>query len=487
MHTHPAASHQAPFKDSFPPARYTDVDRQPCTAAKAGTTPQHLRSLSLQVARSRLNGAVLLTALLLISGCSKGLSKDQPVEGLYVRDDGKTLIVSGRDEETLRYRVLETGETGALWSENGEWVSGAGWAVKSPAAVRIRPAAGAQAATLTFTEQGRPQHAKRVALIERRADIPFAKGTLHAKLVLPSTPGPHALVVTVHGSEDSSAVTEYPYDKMFASRGLATLIFDKRGTGKSTGKYTQDFSALADDVNVAVAWAQKQDGIDPSRVALVGFSQGGWVAPLAAARNANIRAVAVSYGLLISPFDQALLQAKAPMQPPQFAEQDLAEVDALARAALPMLRARFRNGFAEFGSALDQSRGRPWRASLGNGLFKEISSYPVWALRLAGPFMDQETSWEHSGTNEMQQLNIPTFWQIAAQDQVAPPAATLQHLSALRAAGKPVTFKVYDGADHGLLTFSEKDGKRELLQHHPESLSDLTGWLAEALRRPLKN
>lgn len=454
----------------------------PRTAASHRLTPS--RPLAHDVSRSRTGacGRVLLAGLLLLGGCSKGLTESQPVEGLYVRDDGQTLIVSARDEETLRFRILETGASGALWPENGDWISGNGWAVKAPVEVRIRPAGGTVPASLTITERGRAQQARRLPLNERRADIPSAMGTLHAKLVTPATPGPHPLVVTVHGSEDSSAVREYPYDKMFARHGLATLIFDKRGTGKSSGKYTQDFSLLADDVNVAVAWARKQPGIDPSRVALAGFSQGGWVAPLAAARNPDIRAVAVSYGLLISPFDQALLQALAPLQAPRFGAQDQAEADALARAALPMLRSRFREGFAEFDRALDSSKGRPWRAALGDGLFKEISGYPVWALRLAGPIMDQQTSWEHSGVAEMRQLAIPTFWQIAGRDQVAPPESTVQHLAALRAAGKPVNYKVYEGADHGLLIFSEQDGRRDLLQHHPESLIDLVNWLAKTLK-----
>ena len=61
------------------------------------------------------------------------------------------------------------------------------------------------------------------------------------------------------------------------------FVYDKRGTGKSTGRFTVDFSELADDAIAAVAQARKLLPNVP--VGLMGESQGGWIAPLAAARS----------------------------------------------------------------------------------------------------------------------------------------------------------------------------------------------------------
>lgn len=437
----------------------------------------------------RLAATVLLLSML--AACGESIPPEQPVEGLYVRADGKTLVVSGRDNETLRYRILETGGTGALWRDERDgnaWTSGRGWAVKTPVAVRIEALVdatqSAKPGAVTFIENGQSLQAKRLPLVERYAHFAGGSGKLYAKLTLPPTPGPHPLVVIVHGSEDYSAVRVYCYDKLFARRGLATLTFDKRGTGKSEGKYSQDFSALADDVNAAVEWARAQQGVDPARIALAGYSQGGWIAPLAASRNPNVRAVLVGYGLMMSPFEEELTQALAPIVPPKFTAQDRAEAEELVRAAQPMMKSGFRSDFDTYGAVLDKYQGRPWMSALGEGFLREINNYPLWAVRVGGRFYDKQTSWEYDGQAAMRQLTIPTFWQIAELDEEAPPELTLKRLAALREAGKPVTVKVYPGTDHGLLTFVEKNGKRETLQYHPDALNDMAGWLAKVLEAP---
>jgi hypothetical protein len=66
-------------------------------------------------------------------------------------------------------------------------------------------------------------------------------------------------------------------------RGVAVLRFDERGVGGSTGTYagatTQDFAA---DVRAALAWLRTRPDVDPRRLALLGHSEGGLVAPMVA-------------------------------------------------------------------------------------------------------------------------------------------------------------------------------------------------------------
>ena len=102
----------------------------------------------------------------------------------------------------------------------------------------------------------------------------------------------------VHGSEAYSAVDHYSEPYMYAANGFATLAFDKRGTGESDGKYLQNFHVL-DDVVAAVRWLREQPGIDGNRIHLAGYSQGGWIAPLAALKDGNIRSVLVGYGVMV--------------------------------------------------------------------------------------------------------------------------------------------------------------------------------------------
>ena len=84
-----------------------------------------------------------------------------------------------------------------------------------------------------------------------------------------------------------------------ASNGIAVLRVDDRGTGGSTGRdtllnaTTLDF---ADDTRAQVAFLRARKDIDPNRIALVGHSEGGVIAPLVAASDPRIAAVVLLAG-----------------------------------------------------------------------------------------------------------------------------------------------------------------------------------------------
>jgi uncharacterized protein len=79
--------------------------------------------------------------------------------------------------------------------------------------------------------------------------------------------------------------------------GIAVLRVDDRGVGKSTGDKT-NFTIFdkADDVRTEVAWLRTQTGIDPNRVMLVGYSEGGMIAPMIAEKDPSIAAVIILDG-----------------------------------------------------------------------------------------------------------------------------------------------------------------------------------------------
>ena len=68
-----------------------------------------------------------------------------------------------------------------------------------------------------------------------------------------------------------------------ARGGLAVLTYDKRRAGYSP--VARDYARLADDALDALDVVARQPGVDPGRVGLLGFSEGGWVVPLAVERS----------------------------------------------------------------------------------------------------------------------------------------------------------------------------------------------------------
>jgi alpha-beta hydrolase superfamily lysophospholipase len=80
-------------------------------------------------------------------------------------------------------------------------------------------------------------------------------------------------------------------------RGIAVLRFDDRGTGESTGDHAAATSRdFARDVQTLVAWLRTQPDIDPDRIALVGHSEGGLIAPLVAADDPRLAGIALLAG-----------------------------------------------------------------------------------------------------------------------------------------------------------------------------------------------
>ena len=71
------------------------------------------------------------------------------------------------------------------------------------------------------------------------------------------------------------------------SRGYAVVRFDERGTGASTGNYIQSAttSSLADDIGSLITALTARSEVDARRLILLGHSEGGAIAWLAASRR----------------------------------------------------------------------------------------------------------------------------------------------------------------------------------------------------------
>ena len=82
-----------------------------------------------------------------------------------------------------------------------------------------------------------------------------------------------------------------------ARRGIAVLRMDDRGVGASQGDFdtatTEDFAA---DVQAGLAYLRTRPEIDGRRLGVVGHSEGGYVAPIVASREPELRAIVLLAG-----------------------------------------------------------------------------------------------------------------------------------------------------------------------------------------------
>ncbi|NJC73574.1 alpha/beta hydrolase [Planosporangium thailandense] len=140
-------------------------------------------------------------------------------------------------------------------------------------------------------------------------DVRFTSGveTLAGSLRLPagSGPFPAVLLITGSGPLDRNAdhrrlpigVSRQLADA-FAARGVASLRYDKRGVGESTGTFLA--AGLTDniaDARAALAALAGRPEIDPDRLFVIGHSEGAVIATALAAReDARIAGVVLLAG-----------------------------------------------------------------------------------------------------------------------------------------------------------------------------------------------
>jgi pimeloyl-ACP methyl ester carboxylesterase len=130
-----------------------------------------------------------------------------------------------------------------------------------------------------------------------------------------------AVILLLHGFKGSRNELEIPSLKegvftraanAWAGQGLASLRIDFRGGGDSEGSFEDTtISGQVKDALAAIEFLRTEKSIDPKRMALVGWSQGGAVAAIAAGRTKR-RLAAVA---LWNPVTSPALTAEAVLSP----------------------------------------------------------------------------------------------------------------------------------------------------------------------------
>jgi uncharacterized protein len=128
--------------------------------------------------------------------------------------------------------------------------------------------------------------------------------TLAATLTTPPGKGPFPAVVLISGSgphdRDESLMGQKPFLVLadyLTRKGIVVLRADKRGFAKSTGNFaTATVVDFAGDAESGVAYLKTRPEVDSRRIGLIGHSEGGIVAPMAAAQNSDVAFIVMMAG-----------------------------------------------------------------------------------------------------------------------------------------------------------------------------------------------
>jgi uncharacterized protein len=131
---------------------------------------------------------------------------------------------------------------------------------------------------------------------------------LAGTLSIPAGTGPFPAVILISGSgaqdRDETILGHKPFlvlADFLSRRGVAVLRVDDRGVGGSTGSSSASTSEdFAGDVLSGVALLKKRGEINPKKIGLIGHSEGGLIAPIAAARSQDVAFIVLMAGTGIS-------------------------------------------------------------------------------------------------------------------------------------------------------------------------------------------
>lgn len=182
-----------------------------------------------------------------------------------------------------------------------------------------------------------PYHSEDIKFQNKKANI-----ILTGSFTRPSKVGIYPVVVLISGSgkhdRNGSMMTHRPFLVLadyLTKKGIAVLRYDDRGFGESEGNYEQATTAdFANDVLSAVAYLKTRKDVDAKSIGLIGHSEGGIIAPLAANLSDDIAFMISMAGTGILGKEVAVLQSKT-LRP--FPVQNEAEFEQNVRKALDIV------------------------------------------------------------------------------------------------------------------------------------------------------
>ena len=397
----------------------------------------------------------------LTGGASPNLSDDRQI-GAYRFLDGDIVDIARSEGNAFRWRKFD-GSTGVLHQkEDGSWTSTLGWTDRPDG--HTASFTGCANGEIEF--DGKKAHRIPFDVTDTVFD---GRGgiKLSGRLVLPNGNERVPIVVLIHGAEHESARDSYAVQRLLPAENVGVFVYDKRGTGGSAGKYTQDFETLADDAVAAMREAKRIAGARCAGIGYQGGSQGGWVAPLAATR-APVDFVIVSFGLAVSVIDEDQEEVALEMGLKGHSQEEISKALQVASAAEAVFESNFTKGFERLDAVRAKYRNEPWYKDVHGNYTHFVLPYTATEAREKFKDSLPGTPFRYDPMPTLRAVKASQLWILGEDDLEAPSAETSRRIKALIAEGKPITLAVFPHAEHGMTEYEiASDGERVSTQYAP--------------------
>lgn len=320
-----------------------------------------------------------------------------------------------------------------------------------------------------------------ITFIEEDVHFQNGEANLSGTLIKPKKVGKYPAIVFTHGSGNQTRTEDFYRSRAYlcARYGIAALIYDRRGKGESRGGGDKiSFINLADDAIAAVNFLRNRQDIKANQIGIGGFSQGGYVSPLAAMRSKNIAFVVVGSAPGISPNEQNDFSVKNALRAKRLPDETV--------EAVINLRKRIRD-YQYFGTGnkteleaeINKFRKESWfRNTLLPEEHLEIYSEQIKEYLSFNPV----PVWEN--------VHIPVLAVWGEKDSFVPAAKSryIFETALKKAQNKNYVLKIFPDSGHGLPVIRGENAPWDWERLAPGYQELLIQWLSKTIRTiPNKN
>jgi pimeloyl-ACP methyl ester carboxylesterase len=285
---------------------------------------------------------------------------------------------------------------------------------------------------------------KPLAIPFNATEVQFRNGdvNLAGTLVTPATAGPHPAIVWIHGRGKSTRNDFRGFARIMAQRGIASLIYDKRGVGASTGDHDKSgMNDFAGDALAAVDFLATRPQIDRQQIGIFGNSAGGWVAAIVANRTkVPLAFIVTTVGPADSVRDQQIHVAEYSMRQSGINFSDAEYAAAREHMGLVEIFAYTGKGWEALRASTEKAKATRW------GRFVDLPETETYAdivwVRLN----------QYDPAADLKKIKVPFLAMYGGSDYVVPPEENVKKLERYLTEAGNGDFKivVFPGADHGL-------------------------------------
>jgi pimeloyl-ACP methyl ester carboxylesterase len=310
-------------------------------------------------------------------------------------------------------------------------------------------------------------------------EIQFTNGDarLRGTVYLPKT-GNHlpAVVVLHHAQLPTRDANLYRHlCEGLPAMGIAVLVYDRRGSGQSSGDLDKaDYETLADDAIAGQHALAKVSRIDPTKIGFWGLSQGGWLAVLAAGRSKDAAFTVSISAPLVTADEQMGFATRNLLRVRGYSQADVQDMLAARKAWIGYLHQQ--NSRDEAQEALRKAESKPWF---------DIAYLPRASQLPDDPVHDPNRKrLDDDPMAAVRQAKVPLLFLYADSDPWVPVAESVERLRSLATELPNIEYAVVDHANHEMMfpgkeTMQvDQDTTRQEQPQAPTYFILLASWIA---------